>query len=117
MNIADLVQMAAENRKLLLFLSGHLAKHQTFSCVIQNRQFLSAHFLNDPVSQSSETQHVNIHNRMARMLHHKVHLGLHGELVGHDQQIVFLRAADGFLNDIVMQFSALSGAGSAKVKL
>ena len=117
MDIPDFIQIFPDNRHLLLQRSRHLPQHQALSGIVQNGLTSIAGFLKNTVGKPSEAQHVNIHNRMARMLHHKVHLGLHGELVGHDQQIVFLRAADGFLNDIVMQFSALSGAGSAKVKL
>ena len=117
MNIADFLQVASENREIFPLLSRHLAKHQTLSRIIQNRQFLAAHLFHNPMGQSAEAQNVNIHNRVAGMFHHQVHLGLHGKLIRHDKQVIFIRMLQGLVYDMVMQFFALAGARSAEIKL
>ena len=55
MNIADFMQMASERLKIFPLSSRHLAKHQTLSRIIQNRQILSAHFFQNAMGQSSKT--------------------------------------------------------------
>ena len=117
MNIADLMQMGSHHLKLPLTLLRHLAQHQAFARIIKHRHILTAHLLQNTVRQSAKAQNVNVHDDMAGMLHHQIHLRLHGKLIRHDEQIVRLRMPLRCLYDIFMQPPALAGAGCPEIKL
>jgi hypothetical protein len=104
------MQMRTQHPKLPLALLRHFPKHQALTRVVQDRHIFSAHLFQNPMRQSAKTQYINIHDDMPRMLHHQIHLCLHGELIRHDEQIIGFRTALRCLDHIVMKPFALAGA-------
>lgn len=117
MDITDLVQMLSDHRQFLLFRFRYLPQNQTFPRIVQNRHIRMPHLFQNPMRQSAETQNVNIHNTLVRMLQNQIHLRLHRELIRYDQKEIAFRFPKRCLDHIFMKFSAFAGSRTAEVKL
>ena len=62
MDITLPVKKASQGRQFPLQIRRHLLQYQAFPRIIKYRDFLSSHFLQDPVSQAPEAEHIDIHN-------------------------------------------------------
>ena len=99
-DIALSVEEAPQGGQLLLQAGRHLLEHQALARVVQHGNLPAAHLLQDAVPQAPEAEHVYVQDAAPVAQEHQVFLGLHGELVGHDDQEVLLWILQGPAGDL-----------------
>ena len=99
MDVALPVEEAAKRRQLVLQIRRHLLEHQALARVVQHRGLPSAYLLQDAVAQTAEAQDIDVQDATAVAQEHQVLLGLHGELVGHDDEEALLWVLQGAAGD------------------
>ena len=110
MDIARLIQTRPDHRGFLLQPSRYPADHQALSRVIQHRPGILSHLFKDPVGQTRKGKRVDVHDPLPGMQPHQFRLGLHAELIRHDEEKILLRMLHGTLYDLTVQRRALSCA-------
>ncbi len=117
MDIALPVEKPSQNRQFLFQLSRHPLEYQALSCVVQYRNVLPAHLLQNPVSQAAKTEHVYVQDTALVVQKHQILLGLHGKLIRHNHQKILPGVFSRPPGNLFIQLPALSRPGRAEVKL
>ena len=88
---AGAVHLAAQVGQIPGSFLGQFPQHHAFSRVGQDGAGIAPHLLEHPVGQALEAQHIDIQDALARGLLHHGPLGLHGELLRHNDIIKYIR--------------------------
>ena len=116
MDIALLVQETSHGRKLFLQIRRHFLQHQAFAGVIQYRHLFGPHFLQNAVAESTEAQDIDIQDAIPVTAHDQILLGLHGELIRHNDQEIPARLLCRPLHDLFIDSVAFARPGRAKTE-
>ena len=91
MDVACLIQVAADDRRLPLQLPRNPAQHQALAGIIKHWPLIRPHLFKNTVGKPSEAEYVNVHDPLLRMHHHQILLRLHRKLIRHDDQEIPIR--------------------------
>ena len=81
---------AGKHAQFILFLFGDPPQKKALSDIIQHRPRIRSRLLENPVRKPPERQNIDVHDPVARAGFHQFLLRLHGILVRHHEEDVFL---------------------------
>ncbi len=115
-DIPGFSDITLHDTQIILNACRDTAQHQALTGVVEHGPVVAAHLLKDAVRQPAETEHVDIHDPLIRMLPDHLELCLHRKLIRHDDQIIHARVLPRFVDDTPVQLIALSRTRCTDVK-